>query len=44
MFGSQYARMGFKSTPALQKKVTIGEYVDALETKISGISQIVRNL
>ena len=32
--------MGFRSTPALQKKISVGEYVSALETKISGISQV----
>jgi len=36
--------MGFRSTPALQKKISVGEYVSALETKISGISQVVRIL
>lgn len=36
-----HPRMGFRSAQPMQKKISVGEYVSALEKKISGISQIV---
>jgi len=41
MLGGQYSAMGFRSTQVMNKKIAVGEYVSALETKIAGISQIV---
>jgi hypothetical protein len=43
MIGGTYSKMGFRSTQSLcaSKKLSVGEYVAALETKISGISQVV---
>ena len=44
MVGGQYSAMGFRATQTMNKKVQVGEYVSALETKISGISQVVSSL
>lgn len=38
---SKLSSMGFRATPAMHKKLSIGEAVDVLEHKISGISQVV---
>jgi hypothetical protein len=38
---NKYAKMGFKTTPVLNKKLSIGETAVVLEDKIAGISQVV---
>ena len=38
---NKLAAMNFRATPALGKKLNIGEAFDVLEHKISGISQVV---
>lgn len=38
---NKLATMGFRATPAMNKKLSIGEAADVLEHKISGISQVV---
>ena len=38
---NKIAAMNFRSTPALSKKLDIGEAAVVLEQKISGISQVV---
>lgn len=38
---TKLAMMGFRTTPVLSAKLSIGEAVDVLEHKLSGISQVV---
>ena len=38
---NKVASMNFRASPALNKKLSIGEAADVLEHKISGISQVV---
>lgn len=38
---NKLSAMGFGATPAMNKKLSIGEAADVLEHKISGISQVV---
>jgi len=38
---NKLSAMGFRSTPAMSAKLNIGEAVDVLQHKISGISQVV---
>ena len=38
---NKMSAMGFRTTPVLSKKLSIGEAADVLEHKISGISQVV---
>lgn len=38
---NKLSAMSFRSTPAMSAKLNIGEAVDVLQHKISGISQVV---
>jgi len=38
---NKLSAMSFRTTPAMNKKLSIGEAADVLEHKISGISQVV---
>jgi len=41
---NKISSMGFKSTAAASQKLGIGDAADILEQKISGISQVVRDI
>lgn len=38
---NKFSQMGFKTTPVLNKKLSIGETAVVIEEKIAGISQVV---